>query len=60
MRGATVEVHLPKRYVVPAIAFGVLGGYLVSRSDYVWATLALTVCVVLLICAVLIAKGERT
>jgi hypothetical protein len=48
-----------KRYAYPAIAFGILGGYLLTRSDYVWAVLALAVCIVLLVVSALIPKGER-
>ena len=55
-----MQGRLPKRYLVPAILVGILGGYLLSRSDYLWAALALAVCAVLLVCSVLIAKGERT
>jgi hypothetical protein len=50
---------LIKRYSVPALAFGILGGYLLGKSDYVWAGLAFGVCVLLAVVAVLVGKGER-
>lgn len=50
---------LVKRYAYPSIAFGILGGYLLSKWDYVWAGLAFAVCVVLMVVSVIVAKGER-
>jgi uncharacterized membrane protein YfcA len=50
---------LVKRYAFPAIALGILGGYLLSLSDYAWAGLAFGVCVILLAISVIVAKGER-
>ena len=50
---------LVKRYAYPSLAFGILGGYLLSRSEYIWAAIALVVCVVLMAGSFVIAQGER-
>jgi hypothetical protein len=59
MRDDQRQPPFVKRYAYPGIALGILGGYLLSRSGYVWAFLALVLSILLLVVSAVIAKGER-